>query len=651
MKIGIVDAEIFNKKHRFPNLASMKISGYHKSLGDKVSLITNYNPDKLSMSNIATFKRNFDKIYISKVFPTTPIPIEMLDLSIANYGGSGFFYSDAENLPPYIENHMPDYHLYDDWIAQQKANGSPDKEFKYYELYSMGYTTRGCVRQCNFCINKHCTKVEKASPIEEFFDKDKRYICLLDDNILAYENWKDIFISLNSLNKQFEFKQGLDIRMLTEEKAKVLVESNLYIPSIYFAFDNISESLIIQEKLKLWRKYYKKHTSMYVLCGYDENSIYDDEFWSKDIEDTLERIKICMKYNVFPYIMRYKNYKSAPSPYYGMYVNLASWCNQKGTIVKYSFTDWVNRMQKSDEKLHNKTRLYSIKKYYFEYAGKHPEIAHEYFDLHYDDVSEYKYVRDNNAEGIEKPVNKPKTKRDIKLKVIKEIVKIEDRVIEPIKKEIIKTKETPNVVNNSDIDFYEKCVPFIRENIKDVYKSNIDLIILNSKIEAFDDWEKSIVLLSNISLKDSSSLFVNNLDLKSFNLAREYIEENTNLKFKEVATFSIKNSKEQWCKAYCSRYSLANEVNIFNADKKYIRRSLLEDIISKSSKNGDVVLNFFDRYTIFQNIKNVYYTRKWFHFTRKSCGMTNSAVKSINEIIENKNNEQTSIIDNSEKLG
>ncbi len=43
-RIGIVDADLISRKrHRFPNLASMKISGYHKSIGDDVTLITNWD--------------------------------------------------------------------------------------------------------------------------------------------------------------------------------------------------------------------------------------------------------------------------------------------------------------------------------------------------------------------------------------------------------------------------------------------------------------------------------------------------------------------------------------------------------------------------------------------------------------------------------
>ena len=54
MKIAIIDADLVgNKKHRFPNLVCMKISGYHKELGNDVEL-------KLDYDNLRT--RNMNSI-------------------------------------------------------------------------------------------------------------------------------------------------------------------------------------------------------------------------------------------------------------------------------------------------------------------------------------------------------------------------------------------------------------------------------------------------------------------------------------------------------------------------------------------------------------------------------------------------------------
>lgn len=44
MEIAIIDADLIGRKnHRFPNLASMKLSSYYKSTGNHVVLERNYS--------------------------------------------------------------------------------------------------------------------------------------------------------------------------------------------------------------------------------------------------------------------------------------------------------------------------------------------------------------------------------------------------------------------------------------------------------------------------------------------------------------------------------------------------------------------------------------------------------------------------------
>ncbi len=183
MNIAIIDADLIGKKnHTFPNLACMKISGYYKSQGNHVWLKMNY--DDLP---------SFDKVFISKVFTDTPVDDAVLKLPNVQYGGTGFYYADAPQLPYEIEHHMPDYSLYADYIMDKISKGQDRKKFTYYTDYSIGFTTRGCIRQCSFCVNKNYKRAELHSPIDEFLDKGKPYICLLDDNILACKDWKTVF--------------------------------------------------------------------------------------------------------------------------------------------------------------------------------------------------------------------------------------------------------------------------------------------------------------------------------------------------------------------------------------------------------------------------------------------------------------------------
>lgn len=182
MKIAVIDADLIGRKnHRFPNLSCMKISGYHKRLGDDVTLKTNY--DSLE---------TFDKVFVAKVFSDTPVPEagffdNPLDAPNVIKGGTGFFFDNAPPLPPEIEHAMPDYHLYDGVC-----------DFKTYTDYSIGFFTRGCFRHCPFCVNRRSNFVTAHSPLIEFFDKTRKKICLLDDNFFGFDGWKDLLLELRA---------------------------------------------------------------------------------------------------------------------------------------------------------------------------------------------------------------------------------------------------------------------------------------------------------------------------------------------------------------------------------------------------------------------------------------------------------------------
>lgn len=366
MYIGIIDADLIGRtKHRFPNLVSMKISNYYKtSGGNRVDLITEYT------DNI----KDYDKVFLSKVFTDTKVPDWVLDLPNIEYGGTGFFYDKAPPLPYEIEHCMPDYHLYDDYVQKQIDAGAKRNEFKYYLDYSIGFLTRGCFRQCEFCVNKNYKSVQEHSPLSEFVDTSRKKICLLDDNFFGCKNWKNILTGLVELNKPFQFKQGLDERLLTEEKVEMLRRCK-YDGDYIFAFDNIADYEIIEKKLKLLRKYItaSDNIKFYVLCGFDRNDKYDQEFWEQDLWDLFKRIELLMKYQCLPYVMRYEKYNE--SPYRGTYINAAAWCNQPTAFKKKSYREYVAYQQSRHKKECSETR------YLKQVETDVPELAKTYFDM------------------------------------------------------------------------------------------------------------------------------------------------------------------------------------------------------------------------------------------------------------------------------
>lgn len=337
----------------------MHISSYYKGRGDHVVLKTDYNGIE-----------DFDLVMISKVFEDTPVPFGVLDLKNVQYGGTGFFFDKAPPLPYEVEHAFPDYHLYDDWISQMVKNGANEKEFDEYTNYSIGRFTIGCIRRCSFCVNKDKTRVEWHSNLDEFLDPSRKFIALLDDNIFAYAGWRDVFNILKASGKSFKFKNGIDERLLTDEKCDILFSAK-HQGEITFAFDNIADQAIIVDKLRMIRRHTTKIIRFYVLCGYDHAipQKYDDDFFANDIRDTFERIKILMQYDCLPYIMRHKDYEN--SPYRGTYINFARWCNQPSFLKKKSYRQFceANGVESA------------CYKYMLDFEKDHVDIASKYYDI------------------------------------------------------------------------------------------------------------------------------------------------------------------------------------------------------------------------------------------------------------------------------
>lgn len=357
MQVAVIDADLIGrKKHRFPNLACMKVSSYHKAKGDEVILKLNY--DEI---------HTFDKVYISKVFSDTPVPDEVTHMKNVYFGGTGFYYDKAPKLPDEIEHSMPDYHLYDEWVEQQLKAGNKRLDYKYYLDYSIGFLTRGCFRKCKFCVNQNYDRVSKHSPLDEFLDPERKKICLLDDNFLGCPSWKEMLLELQSTGKPFQFKQGLDERILTDEKCELLFNSK-YDGDYIFAFDNVADAELIERKIKLARKYTSVVPKFYCFTGFDRNDIWDDAFWHQDIIDLFTRIEILMRNKCLPYVMRFNRYEE--SPYRGVYISIARWCNQPSFFKKKSLREFAiaNGLNSA------------CYRYLSDFEEKFPEVAY-FYDL------------------------------------------------------------------------------------------------------------------------------------------------------------------------------------------------------------------------------------------------------------------------------
>lgn len=278
MRIGLIDVD----GHNFPNLPLMKISAWHKQKGDSVEW---YSP---------MFSGHMDKVYMSKIFSFTPDYQYFIDSDEIIKGGSGYCISlengkeifnkakDIE-LPPEIENIYPDYSIYYDSIPEVRDT-------------AYGFLTRGCPRGCEFC---HVTEKEgkcsyKVADLEEFW-RGQKNIVLLDPNITACKDWKDLFEQLIDSKAWIDFSQGLDIRTMTEEKTDMLMQ--MKIKNIHFAWDNYSDKDIVIPKFRKFKEQTgldKRKLTVYVLTNF--NSTHEQD---------LERVYTLRELGYWPYVMVY----------------------------------------------------------------------------------------------------------------------------------------------------------------------------------------------------------------------------------------------------------------------------------------------------------------------------------------------------------
>lgn len=161
---------------------------------------------------------------------------------------------------------------------------------------------------------------------------------------------------------------------------------------LYFAFDNIEDALIIEQKLKLIQSLYPKFKAMkfYVLCGFDREGRYDNEFYVRDVESIFKRIAILSRYGAMPYLMRFKRVYT--SEYSSIYANLAAWINQpnfysKITFALYCILNGMDRkLYKQYVSRHNQYLLDGHKKGKSWrdmelFSENNPDIAEKYFHI------------------------------------------------------------------------------------------------------------------------------------------------------------------------------------------------------------------------------------------------------------------------------
>ena len=221
-------------------------------------------------------------------------------------GGTGYcislvdgveVFDKAKNkeLPPEIENMFPDYSLY------------PQFDF------AVSMTSRGCPRGCSFC---HVAAKEgrcsvKVADVSDFWCGQKK-IEVLDPNITACRDKRDLFRQYRETNAQIVFNQGLDIRLLNDDDIADI--NGMRIKDLHFAWDNPKDDL--EGKFRNFANGFRRKSNIgMVYCLTNFNST---------MEENLYRIYTLRDMGYDPYVMVYDK-PHAPKEI----KMLQRWCNNK----------------------------------------------------------------------------------------------------------------------------------------------------------------------------------------------------------------------------------------------------------------------------------------------------------------------------------
>lgn len=291
MRIGLIDVD----GHNFPNLALMRISAYHKAHGDIV---------EWWWSDFV----HYDIVYMSKIFsdaysPDVPAPINA-DKVVK--GGTGyaihlqdgkevFNKEEDKDLPAGIEKMFPDYSIYPQFP------------------YAVSMTSRGCPRGCAFChvAAKEGRRSIKVANVSDFWCGQDE-IKVLDPNITACRDKRDLMQQYVDTKAKIDFTQGLDIRLLNQRDIEDL--NKMRIGTLHFAWDNPQDDL--KSKFQDFAKGFRRKTNI--------GTVYCLTNFNSTLSQDLYRIYTLRDLGYDPFVMVY-NKPAAPKEIR----RLQRWCNNK----------------------------------------------------------------------------------------------------------------------------------------------------------------------------------------------------------------------------------------------------------------------------------------------------------------------------------
>lgn len=292
MRIGIVDVD----GHHFPNFALMKIAAFHKAKGDAVE-------------HAAPLFGIYDRIYQSKIFTFSSDVSDFDGRFEVVRGGTG--YDIKSRLPSEIERTTEmDYTLYPQYP------------------FSLQFFSRGCIRQCPFClVHDKEGSIHPVDPVQ--LNPKGEWIEVLDNNFFANPEWRTAIDFLIKTEQPVNL-HGVDIRIMDEEQAYWLDKLRLKRSCIHIAWD--LPDIDLTAKLREVTRYIRAwKLTCYILIGFNSS-----------VEQDLYRIERCRELGIKPFVMPYRDFenKSHPSQYAR---DLAQYVNKPQIFGSCSFDEFEPR--------------------------------------------------------------------------------------------------------------------------------------------------------------------------------------------------------------------------------------------------------------------------------------------------------------------
>jgi len=248
---------------KLPNLALMRLSAFHKAIGDSVTFTK-------SPTRQLWEPPSYDAVYASAIFTMSQKTIERMRLEFpeAVIGGTGAKQNQRiEDILGFFDAGV-DYSLYPKFTA------------------SIGFTQRGCRLSCKFCVVPMKEgKPVSASSVYDIWrgDGHPKHLHLLDNDFFGGPDWRDVAGEIASGGFKVSFTQGINIRMITEEVAATLAEipyrdDSFSRSRLYTAWDNLKDEGRFFAGVDILAKagIPPQNLMVYMLCGFKKGETIDE---------------------------------------------------------------------------------------------------------------------------------------------------------------------------------------------------------------------------------------------------------------------------------------------------------------------------------------------------------------------------------------